>query len=68
MAGPVVCCVADSVVLVEVSSQLLSVICEDVSVDDEVGTPGTLGVGVTGVLVLVLVLDEVVGTTGLLVE
>ena len=37
--------------------------------EDEVGTPGTLGVGVTGDdVVLVLELDEVVGIRGLLAE
>lgn len=74
VVSPVVGCVVDSTGAVEVavSSQSPSVVCDEevVSDGDDVGTPDTLGVGVTVPDVeIVLVLElEVVGITGLLVE
>ena len=70
----VVGCVVDSVgpVAVAVSSQSLSLVCDEdvVSEGDDVGTPDTLGVGVTvlDVEIVFLLEVEVVGITGLLVE
>lgn len=72
VVSPVVGCTVDSVgsEAVAVSSQSLSVVCDEEVVSDGVGIPDTLGVGVTVVDVeIVLLLEvEVVGITGLLVE
>lgn len=74
VVSPVVGCVVDSTgaVAVAVSSQSPSEVCDEevVSDGDDVGTPDTLGVGVTvpGVEIVLLLEAEVVGITGLLVE
>lgn len=74
VVSPVVGCVGDSAgpVAVTVSSQSLSVVCDEevVSDEDDVGTPDTLGVGVTvpDVEIVLLLEVDVVGITGLLVE